>query len=56
MRRIASLSDAIRRFATAAGVSPASWTEARRGWSSRIHEYEDVREAYARLYRDVKRA
>jgi hypothetical protein len=40
-------------FATAAGISPGNWTQARAGWTARIHEHDDVRSAYARLYRSA---
>jgi hypothetical protein len=40
-------------FLTVAGVSPASWAEASRGWSERIRSNEEVREAYSRLYRGL---
>jgi hypothetical protein len=43
-------------FLTVAGVSSASWAAAQRGWSARIHDYEEVREAYSRLYRTVTQA
>jgi hypothetical protein len=39
------------RYATAAGISPAQWAQARSGWTMRIADYDDVRDVYSGRYR-----